>query len=336
MRARLQTWLEHIWYRPGKPPAYLRVLAWLYGTWLSRQPDPPELNRFPFPVVVIGNVVVGGSGKTPLVIHLTELLLHQNIRVVVIARIYTGQIDGPLLVTDAVHTDAAGDEPKLLAERLNCPVVVSRKRSEAIDFIIKNKIECDIVISDDGLQHNALVRAMEIGVIDSKRHIGNGWLLPAGPLREPIDRLQRCQWLIEKIDSQQQVQFKQTIPMQVSIHHAVHLQTGEQVSLSEFAKQYDEICALAAIADPAAFFEALSDAGIHCFGHAMPDHADITAADVAGLRQTPVLLMTAKDAVKCRELDPPLENAWYVPMTTDLPDTFEAAFIQRCKVLIEQ
>ena len=329
LHAFIATWLNRIWYQAAKPPWYLSTLAWFYDAWLSRQAPLPELTRTPMPIIVVGNVVVGGGGKTPLVI--------QNIKVIVIARLYSGNADGPMLVRDNSSTLEVGDEPKLLQKRLNCPIVVSRSRSKSIDFIVKNKLECDIVISDDGLQHMALPRAIEIGVVDTKRGIGNGKLLPAGPLREPVDRFQRCQWLIEKCQQQQgqNLKFKNTLAMQINIVDAINLHTNERISLTEFAHQKDtSIHMLAAIADPEAFFNALTVYGIEGVKHAMTDHAKVDLERVETFRTANIVLMTAKDAVKWSEVQPPLKNIWYVPLYTELPENFEKAFLQRCKALL--
>ena len=296
----LAEWLTSIWYSQRQPPWYLRSLAWLYSAYRKRQPPAPELTRQPLPIVVVGNVVAGGSGKTPLVVHLAETLQRAGLRVAVIARIYKGDHSGPLQVTAETPVTAVGDEPKLLEKRLNCPVVVSRKRSQSIDFIINSEIQVDIVISDDGLQHQALPRALEIGVMDALRGIGNGYLLPAGPLREPLKRLQRCQWVIRKVSDPLTSAVDEsttTIAMQLCLSNAVHLRTGKQQPLTAFSGQ--TVYALAGIAHPDSFFAALKSQGLSVEGVGFPDHYVYKASDLGRFDDISVLLMTEKDAVKC-------------------------------------
>lgn len=330
MRA-LTAWLQSIWYGSEPPPWYLTILSKWYAMYLRRLPKPFPLTREPMPVIVVGNVVAGGSGKTPLVIYLAELAMREGYRVVVTARIYKGSAKGPLPITEETTVAQVGDEPLLLNKRLNCPIVVSRKRSQSIDYI-NNNIECDLIFSDDGLQHHALHRAVQVGVIDGRRGLGNGYLLPAGPLREPKQRLEDCHWIISKGACQQY----QTIVMQIQTEHAIHLKTGEIRTLESFAEQ--SIIAIAGIADPESFFAILRDYQLTVQEHGFPDHYQYQQAELSRLRQTPdsgqALLMTEKDAMKCMSMD--INNVWYVPMSVQLPESFQTAFIQRCAVLVEK
>lgn len=319
-------WLQRVWYGERKPPFYLRMIAWLYDVYLSRMPT-IEFTREPKPIIVVGNIVVGGSGKTPLVIHLAELAMQHGLRVAVIARIYKGSEAGPFQVTEGTPVREVGDEPKLLAKRLNCPVIVSRKRSQSIDFIIKNSIECDIVISDDGLQHQALPRAVEIGIVDGQRGIGNGHLLPAGPLREPFERLKRCQWIISKGQSQQ----PDMISMQIQSGIAVNVKTGEQRSINGFVGQ--RITAIAAIANPDSFFEYLRLLKLDIEPHYYPDHYFYKECEVDTLAKNQPVLMTEKDAVKCEHVQS--DDLWYIPIKAELPEAFNLSFIARCQALID-
>ncbi len=321
----LNSWLQQVWYGNTKPPWYLRGLANCYAIYQSRLPPPPEFTREPKPVIVVGNVVAGGSGKTPLVIYLAKLAMQHGLNVAVIARIYKGRLNGPLLVTEDLSAAQLGDEPKLLLKSLACPVVVSKKRSQAIQFIINNNIECDLVISDDGLQHRHLQRAVEIGVMDADKGLGNGHLLPAGPLREPAKRLQRCQWLISKGGS-----FDSSINMQLDIEYAINLKSGEQRPLLAFSDQ--QLTAIAAIAHPDSFFSGLRKHGLSIRSQAFPDHYQFKRKQLQSLCQGQPLFMTEKDAVKCFALQ--LDNAWYVPLEVSLPESFDQAFIARCQALV--
>ncbi len=322
----ISQWLQSIWYGDNKPPIYLRGIAWVYDVYLSRLPS-IELTREPKPVIVVGNVVAGGSGKTPLVIYLAELAMRHGLRVAVIARIYKGSGDGPFQVTDNTPVSEVGDEPKLLQKRLTCPVVVSRKRSQSIDYIIKNDIECDIIISDDGLQHQALPRAVEIGIVDGQRGLGNGYLLPAGPLREPVERLKRCQWIISKGQTGQ----PDVLSMTITSGAAVNLITAEQCPVSVFVDQ--PVTAVAAIANPDSFFAYLHAQGINFEPRYYPDHYFYRSGELDTLARDRPLLMTEKDAVKCEHVQS--DKLWYVPIQVELPEAFDQAFISRCQVLID-
>ena len=321
----LNTWLQRIWYSDNKPPFFLRVITWVYDVYLSRLPA-IEFTREPRPVIVVGNIVVGGSGKTPLVIYLAELAMQQGVRVAVIARIYKGSEDGPFLVTEHTPVSEVGDEPKLLSKRLNCPVIVSRKRSQSIDYIMKKNIDCDIIISDDGLQHQALPRAVEIGIVDGQRGIGNGYLLPAGPLREPFERLKRCQWIISKGLSQQ----PDMISMQIQFSMAFNVKSGEQRPVDSFAGE--QIIAVAAIANPDSFFAYLHSLKLDVEPRYYPDHYFYKEGELDALAENKPVLMTEKDAVKCEYTES--NNLWYVPIQAKLPEAFNQAFIARCQVLI--
>ncbi len=322
----LHNWLQTIWYGDGLPPWYLRILSKLYGAYQNRLSAEAELTREPKPVIVVGNVVAGGSGKTPLVIYLAELVMREGLNVAVIGRIYKGNANGPLRVNENTGVQQVGDEPVLLYKRLSCPVVVSKDRSKAIDFIIK-KIDCDIIISDDGLQHRQLPRAVEIGVMDGLRKLGNGHLLPAGPLREPAKRLNRCQWLVSKGGGAS----GNLVNMQLETRYAVNLQSGERKLLSDFSGQ--QVSAIAGIGHPQSFFESLQSYGLIVEAYPFPDHYHYTTGELLQLDGPKPLLMTEKDAVKCHNMK--LINAWYVPLQIELPETFNQAFIARCRALLE-
>ncbi len=322
----IERWLQNIWYSERKPPFYLRMIAWLYDAYLSRMPA-IELTREPKPVVVVGNIVVGGSGKTPLVIYLAELAMQHGLQVAVIARIYKGSETGPFQVTEHTPVNEVGDEPKLLFKRLNCPVVVSKKRSQSIDFINKKDIKCDIIISDDGLQHQPLPRALEIGIVDGQRGIGNGYLLPAGPLREPFERLKRCQWIVSKGHSQQ----PDMVAMQIQSGIAVNVKTGKQRALTHFVNQ--PVMAIAAIANPDSFFAYLRSLKLDIEPRYYPDHYFYKEGEVDALAQKRPVLMTEKDAVKCEYVQS--DDLWYVPIKAELPEAFNLSFIARCQALID-
>lgn len=191
-------WLERSWYNKAYWSyllAPLTVLFWLisvtrrslYRLGISKQ------NKFPTPVIVVGNITVGGTGKTPFVVYLIELLKQQGFKPAIVSRGYGAKenkaLPFPRLVTSDTEVKYSGDEPKLLAMKTQVPVVISPNRSEAVSYINQHT-DCDVVISDDGLQHYAMARSMEVVLLDQQRGLGNGWLLPVGPLRESKQRLQ--------------------------------------------------------------------------------------------------------------------------------------------------
>ncbi|AJJ11083.1 tetraacyldisaccharide 4'-kinase [Yersinia rohdei] len=308
--------IERIW--SGKSWLYLLLLplSWLYGaiTWLIRASYTLGLRsawRAPVPVIIVGNLTAGGNGKTPVVIWLVEQLQRQGYRVGVVSRGYGGKSDVyPLLLTDKITTAQAGDEPVLIFQRTGTPVAVSPKRSEAVKALLACH-ELDFIITDDGLQHYALQRDFELVVIDGVRRFGNGWWLPAGPMRERAGRLGS----VDAVITNGGIAAVGEIPMQLVARDAVNLVTGERLP----AQQLQHVVAMAGIGHPPRFFATLKTLGIEPKNeYAFADHQDYSLAQLSPLtseRQT--LLMTEKDAVKCRAFAQP--NWWYLPVDADFP-----------------
>jgi len=319
MKKSLTRWLEDAWYKEMYVSAWfmplsmfyvdaIRLRRFLYAKgWLKS-------DRLPVPVIVVGNITVGGTGKTPLVVWLVECLKRQGYTPGVISRGYAGKEEQqPKPVTADSDPAVVGDEAVLLARRCSCPVVVSPDRPAAGRYLLAHH-PCDIIVSDDGLQHYALQRDIEIVVIDGQRRFGNGYCLPVGPLREPQERIKQVDWVIvngggELLESE--------LPMQCSGRELVNLQSGERKALTEFAGQTCH--AVAGIGNPQRFFQSLLAAGLQCSGKAYPDHYAYTAADLAFKDGRPVI-MTEKDAVKCA----PFAGAqhWYLPISAELPAEF--------------
>ena len=179
----LESWLTNIWYGSKKPPLALRILSRIYAYVIGKL-APITIEKLPVPIVVVGNFTVGGTGKTPLIIALAEYLSSQGYCPGVISRGYSRKTKTPISVDASSTVEQVGDEPFLIARRATVPVRVDAERFRAAQFLIAHG--CNIIISDDGLQHRALPRTLEIEVLDTQRGYGNGLLLPAGPLREPI------------------------------------------------------------------------------------------------------------------------------------------------------
>jgi tetraacyldisaccharide 4'-kinase len=314
--------LESAWYGDARPPWWTRPLAALYGGVIHLRARLYRIGwlrstRLPAAVVVIGNLSVGGTGKTPLTIAVVEALRARGYRPGVVSRGYGGSQREPLLLDDAPEPAHVGDEPCLI-HASGAPVAVGRDRPAAARLLLD--AGCDVVIADDGLQHYALVRDVEICVIDGVRRFGNRRLLPAGPLREPLGRLERVDLRVcnggVPVDGE--------YLMQLQGGEVVSLCDGHRRPLADFADQ--RIHAVAAIGNPSRFFSSLRAAGVEVIEHAFADHHGFTADDLDFGDQLP-LLMTDKDAVKCRRFA--RSHWWRVPVQADLPPAFYDALTER-------
>lgn len=268
--------------------------------------------RLPVPVIVVGNLAVGGSGKTPLTLCIVRWLVELGYHPGIVSRGYGGQARMPMPV--AMDSDPAlvGDEPVLLARRAVCPVWVGRERAEAGRQLLAFHPEVDVLVTDDGLQHYALTRDLEIVVVDGERGFGNGHLLPAGPLREPLGRLATVDAVvINGGDPDAFVLLPPSFTMRLSGETFRNLRDpGRIARAADFAGR--PLHALAGIGHPRRFFDHLARLGLNVTPHAFPDHHAYTADDLpAG-----TLLMTEKDAVKCAEFAPP--DAWFLAVDAEL------------------
>ena len=318
--------IESIWYDGVVPPWWLRALVPLYRVlrWLARAPYALGLRRarrLPVPVVVVGNIAVGGTGKTPLVIALADALRERGFRPGVVSRGYGGTVRAPTLLDDRPDPAAVGDEPSLIRRRTRVPVAVGRSRAAAAALLPARGV--DVIIADDGLQNLSFARDVEICVIDGERRFGNARLLPAGPLREPLARLASCAFVVSNGGEARAGE----TPMHLHGDIAVAL-AGPVASrpLASFAGQ--RVHALAGIGNPARFFASLRRHGIEIVEHAMPDHHALRPSDLEFAEGLPVL-MTEKDAVKCA--DWATADHWCVPVRADLPDAFHDAVAHRLR-----
>lgn len=307
-------WLINSWYRPSVLNWLLRPLSWLYRvtTWLRRQAyrcGVFKTTSLPVPVIVVGNISVGGSGKTPFVIWLAQYLKNQGWQPGIISRGYGGKAEQyPCAVQHDSLALQVGDEPLLLHRRTQCPVVVAPDRVAAAKQLL-TETACNIIITDDGLQHYRLQRDLEFVIIDVKRGLGNQACLPAGPLREPISRLKTVTFVIQHGEPN-----NTELDMQLQIHNALQLQDEtSQKPLSEFSTT--PIHAVAGIGHPQRFFDQLKQQGLTVIAHAFKDHHAYTETDFQFADSFPIL-MTEKDAVKCQGFA--TENMWYVPAEAKL------------------
>ncbi len=318
--------IERIWYGGAPPPAALRALVPLYRSLRLLALMPYQIGlrrprRLPVPVIVVGNLAVGGTGKTPLVIALTDALRERGFHPGVVSRGYGGRTRVATLLDDRPDPAVVGDEPALIRRRTRVPVAVGRSRAAAASLLLGRGV--DVVIADDGLQNPSLARDVEICVIDGVRRFGNGQLLPAGPLREALARLSAFDFLV----CNGGVAADGEVEMRLEGDIAVAL-AGPVASrpLASFAGQ--RVHAVAGIGHPARFFASLRVHGIELVEHAMPDHHALRPADLDFAERLPVL-MTEKDAVKCAEWAS--DGHWCVPVRADLPAAFHDAVAARLR-----
>lgn len=329
MRADREAQLNRVWYEGEKPPWWLNSLVPIYRAghcldrWYKSRREPEELEGAY--IIVVGNITVGGSGKTPLVARLCRILQHAGFKPGVISRGY-GRKDRDLrLVSPASDPGKVGDEPLLIARHTGVPVIVAPNRREAAEKLVR--MGRNIVISDDGLQHYRLPRDLEICVVDGQRKFGNGKLLPAGPLREPLGRLRTVDYVV--VNGEDAVVPEVDDATTMSLHGNIlsSLRDGQNWRLSQFAGC--SVNAVAGIGNPERFFELLEHSRIRVNRYPFPDHHDFTAADFEPMDANLPVLMTEKDAVKCKALD--LKNAWSLAVEAVLPRAWESAFVQRIR-----
>jgi len=286
------------------------------------------------PVVVVGNIGVGGNGKTPIVIYLVEQLKIHGVKVGVISRGYGGKAPHyPYLLTENSTAFEAGDEPVLIYQRCDIPVVVGADRIAAANTLIAQG--CQIIISDDGLQHYRLARDYEICVIDGKRWFGNGLLLPSGPLRETPSRLNMVDSIIVNGES-----FNANAGL-IDNHRIMSLQadsvcnvlTGERQPLSYFLATYRQVNAVAGIGDPQRFFDTLKGVGFELAQqHGFNDHHAYSAEVLNQFGIEYPLLMTEKDAVKCNQFAQ--AHWWYLPVDAKFTESNKNDFVADIMQLI--
>ena len=323
IRMVLRQTIERGWKKKGGVAILLLPLALLFAAAVNLRRLAYRLGlaravHLSVPVVVIGNITAGGSGKTPLALYLARELASRGWHPGIVSRGYGGSIDGVEAVTPESDPARVGDEPLLLARRAGCPVFVGRDRVAAAFALLGAHCDCNVLISDDGLQHLRLGRTVEVVVADD-RGFGNGWPLPSGPLRECPSHIAEAHALVLNGDA--------PVPPAVRPQRLFRMRlSGERFySLNEPQKfcfasdlQGKRIHALAGIGDPGRFFMQLDRLGLKVDAHAFPDHHSFIPADLA-FNDAEVLLMTEKDAVKCKGFAPP--GTWVLPVEAQLePD----------------
>jgi tetraacyldisaccharide 4'-kinase len=323
--SRLQRILESIWYE-GAAGAWLlwplEALFRLAAKW-NRSKQLSKQIPHPVPIIIVGNISVGGTGKTPMVIYLVELLKSAGYSPGIITRGYGGKAtQWPAEVTPNADPALYGDEPVLMARRAGVPVIVGPERNESVDLMLQTH-SVDIIISDDGLQHYRLKRDIEIVLIDAARGLGNKHCLPAGPLREPASRLDECDFVV-----MHEAEPSAELSMQLATGDLYNLKTGAQQPLSTYKGM--TVHAVTGIGNPPRFFRMLRGFGLTVIEHAFPDHHRFSLADIEFADEIPVL-MTEKDAVKCKAFA--TADHWVVPVTATVSSVFGERLLARLKVL---
>ena len=309
------------WYQGAWWTRLLAPVAWLWRRVAKRRRDAVLTGRSTpwrasVPVIVVGNITVGGTGKTPLVIWLVRWLRQRGLRPGVVSRGHGGKGNRRPLAVPSQGADPArcGDEPVLIAARAECPVVVCRNRVKAVQALLGSGA-VDVVVADDGLQHYALARDVEIAVVDGHRGLGNGRMLPAGPLREPAERLEQVDWVVSNERPCGSVPEASLMRMRPVAF--VNLGTGESLPPSDFAVRHERVHAVAGIGNPERFAHLLEELGLRAELHAFADHHRFSGAEVATEDGDPVVC-TDKDAVKLKRLALPLGHCWRLQVAADI------------------
>jgi tetraacyldisaccharide 4'-kinase len=340
MSGRGESWLNRVWYGDSGWSLILMPLSWLYAaiTGLRRcfyKTGVWRIHSAGVPVIVVGNITTGGTGKTPLTVWLVRALKERGFSPGIVSRGYRGDV-GSIPVEATANSDPAvvGDEPVLLAKRCDCPIFVHPDRVAAARMLREKGV--NVIIADDGLQHYRLARDVEIVVVDGDRLWGNQRLLPAGPLRESVSRLQSVSHIfvqgadkapsVPGISNDMSVTEFSLRPIEVG-----RLDGAESVPLNEFRGK--RVHAVAAIGNPDRFFDSLEEFGMDVVRHAFPDHAPLTEADLA-FEDTLDVLMTEKDAVKCSW--PVKGNYWYVPVEAVISGSKETPIMNQIEESISK
>ena len=282
------------------------------------------------PVIVVGNITVGGTGKTPVVIALVEALRAAGFNPGVVSRGYGSKAPRYPYKVESVDTPThCGDEPLLIALRTHAPVVIDGNRQQAITALL-DEYACDVIISDDGLQHYALQRDIEIAVVDGQRGFGNGFLLPAGPLRETVDRLNCVDYVVSN-GAATAVDLPHNyyeMNLQATGFHALQ---GQEFVASTGWQLDKNINAVAGIGNPQRFYNSLKQLGLDPIEYSFADHHDYCSEDFQFDNNLPVV-MTEKDAVKARFITVP-NSSWFLSIDAHIPEEFYASIVSQLKAM---
>ena len=315
--------LENSWYRKSNWLFLLWPISlitrfmssrkrkrYLMGTLKTWKPD--------VPIIVVGNIVIGGTGKTPLVIWLAKSLLKLGYKPGIVSRGYGGRAKQyPLLVNSTTPVTDSGDEPYIIATNTNCPVVVSPNRVQAAKKLVTDT-DCDVIISDDGMQHYQLDRDIEIAVFDGLRGAGNKLCLPAGPLRESLNRVEDVDFIVSSSKPLDDLSIKEDYVMEYRPIKWIRISDDESFEPENWPLTR-AVHAVAGIGNPSKFYNLLRSLGLQPIEHSFPDHYQFNKADLTFNDQLPIV-MTEKDSVRCKAID--VKNIWYLKVEADIPDEF--------------
>jgi tetraacyldisaccharide 4'-kinase len=324
--------LAGLWYDSHPLSILLAPLGWLFSLAAAARRYAYRAGllrseKMPVPVIVVGNITVGGTGKTPLVIYVAEALRQAGHRPGVVSRGYGGRAaTWPQTVTADSDPVMVGDEPVLIARRAGCPVAVAPRRAAAVGRLLA-EYDCDVIVCDDGLQHYPLARDIEIAVVDGARRLGNGRCLPAGPLREPPARLRTVDLVVVNGgDSSDRCVMHLTGNMAFPVRDS-----NGACELGEW--RGSTVHGVAGIGNPERFFVHLRSHGLNVVEHPFPDHHRFDSADLRFGDELPVI-MTEKDAIKCRSFAHP--RLWYVPVDARLDAACEQQLRQLLARVMQQ
>ncbi|NOX52246.1 MAG: lipid A export permease/ATP-binding protein MsbA [Gammaproteobacteria bacterium] len=311
--------LTRAWYQSSWWLHLLRPFSWIYN-WGRKRQESPYLtgkktpSRTSLPVIVVGNITVGGTGKTPLVGWLVNELRDLGFSPGVVLRGYGGTLSKTgTLVPSGADPERYSDEGVQLRDRLGCSVVICANRVKALKILETQA--CDIAISDDGLQHYAMARDIEIAVVDGSRGVGNGLLIPAGPLREPLERLNRVDWVVANGEASNLCDNESIMTMLADGFY--NLQTGEYRDCEQFAQDYVEVHAVCGIGNPSRFFATLQRLDINTIKHVYKDHHDFTGDEVL-FSDGVCVVCTEKDAAKLKHIEQDYSNVWFMRISVSL------------------
>lgn len=326
-------WFQKQWAGYTTWHILLMPVSWLFGTIVILRRNLYKIGWLKshclnVPVIVVGNINVGGTGKTPLVIWLAEQLKLAGYHPGIISRGYGGNVRQVAEVFPDSNPWEVGDEPVLIAARTRCPVFVSANRIAAGECLLASYPECNVIISDDGLQHYRMQRDIEIAVYDGAIGFGNGELLPAGPLREPLCRLDTLDALVRngpvsKVSVQEHDAFEMRLDAS-GFYNLIDMKKKSQPQ--DFSKQ--RIVAIAGIGNPQRFFNQLSSMGLHFEKRAFSDHYRYQVEDFEHI-DADIVLMTEKDAVKCRDFARP--GFWVLPVNAVIKDGLMTVILSKLK-----
>ena len=268
--------------------------------------------RSEVPIIVVGNLTIGGTGKTPLVKHIANELIKRGYKPGIVSRGYGGNFKETLKVNEDTPVKETGDEAQILA-KLNVPFYIDKNRVRAVKTLTNNH-NCDVIISDDGLQHYPLARDIEIAVIDGKRRFGNNLTFPAGPLRESKNRLKTVDFVVNNSGPTDEDEYL----MSISPSNFIHLKSGKSYSIDNWP-MHKQVHAVAGLGNPGRFFDLLEKLGFDIIRHPFPDHHNFLSSDIFYLDHLPIV-MTEKDASKCKDFDN--NKIWYLTIDADVSNKF--------------